>query len=334
MLWVGTYQQKGGRGLYPVSVKDGAIELGPPEQRIANASFAVWNGRTRSAYFVDEQAGSVSAWGLVGASWEARGRQSTGGAQPCYLSLHPAGAALAAANYGDGSVALIELEPESGALGRLLQVRHATGQGPNRERQAGAHAHCALFSEDGDTLLHVDLGADRVFAYGLEGERLGEPELALEAPPGSGPRHLVLLPGGTRAVLLCELSAELHLLQRNDNRLAILDTIGTAPEPGSKDNLGGHLGLDPDGRILVTNRGHDSLVSFAITDGRLQRLGWTRTGGESPRHFQVGSAGVLVAHEESGELTLLAHPADSSASASPLARADLPGAVFILDTGD
>ena len=324
MLWVGTYEAKGGQGLYPVACSPaGRIEVGEPERRIANASFAAWCPRTRTAYFVNElDEGRVSAWGHVNGTWHPRGTQPTGGQLPCYVSLAPSGRYLAVANYGDGSVALFARDFATGSLGDQLAVRRAFGHGPNPERQDGPHAHCALFSEDGATLFHVDLGADHVFAYPIAESSLGEPQVAFTAPPASGPRHLLLLPGRARALLSCELSAELLLLERDGPRFQTLHTVKTAPSPEPADNLGGHLGLAPNGDVLVTNRGHDSLARFALTGDRLEPRECTATGGSSPRHFHIGPVGTLIAHEESGTLALIG-PAGTT-------TAELPGAAFIL----
>ena len=331
MLWVGTYTEKGGRGLYPLEHSNGALTLAAPETLITNASFAFWSPSTRTAYFVDEQdEGRVAAWSLVDSTWEPRGTQRTGGSQPCYLSLHPDRTLLAAANYGDGSLALIELDPASGRIGDLADLVRMAGKGPNPERQDGPHAHCALFDERGELLFHVDLGLDRVFCHRVEGGRLRDAEVAFEAPPGSGPRHLALHPDGRHALLLTELSGELILLERRGAELELLHSTKTLPEP-HEGNLGGHLAVTPDGRVFVTNRGHDSLVSFSLAHGRLERCGWVHTGAASPRHFHLSGGDVLVAHEEGGGVSRVPVPTAGTSGSGPAQLVPVPGAAFILD---
>lgn len=330
MLWLGTYEAKGGKGLHPLERAEERLGLGAPDRRIGNASFGAWNARGRIAYFVDEQeAGRVTAWTYRAGGWHPHGAHGTGGALPCYLSLDPSRAFLAVANYADGSVALIDLERETGRIGELADIRRGSGRGPDPDRQAGPHAHCAVFDEQSRWLYHVDLGLDRVLRYRLEDGRLGEAETAFEAPPGSGPRHLVLHPDRKHALLLCELSAELMLLERSGTGFVCREAVKTAPEP-SAGNLGGHLALAPDGRVLATNRGHDSLVAYAIEQGRLRRHGWIRTGGRSPRHFHAGDRHVLVAHEESGTVTLVPMPEADADPRPPAASVAAPGAAFIL----
>lgn len=331
MLWIGTYAAKGGAGLYPVERSDGALRLGDPERGIANASFGVWCAATRTAYFVDErEAGRVAAWRRDGGRWLAIGAAETGGALPCYVSLSPDRRRLAAANYGDGSVALIGVDAETGQPGKIIDIVRHAGQGKDPERQEGPHAHCAVFNEDGRRLYHVDLGLDRVFVYEIAEGRIERRETALVAPEGSGPRHLAFHPDGAHALLLCELSAELLLLRRGSDGLSVIHALPAAPGGGGSDNLGGHLAIAADGSILVTNRGHDSLAAFVITGGRLERRGWTHTGGKSPRHFHAEGGHVLVAHEESGSISWLTRPSAED-DPGPCQTAPVPGAAFIVD---
>ena len=329
MLWVGTYRAKGGQGLYPVEIDGANLQVGAPETGIVDASFAVWDRAAQTAYFVAEQNdGRVTSWRRDGSGWRRTGEQASGGALPCYLALDRERRLLAVANYGDGTIALLRIG-EGGEVADLLDRARQDGSGPDRDRPAGPHAHCALFDPVDRSLLHVDLGLDRVFRYATARERLGQPETAFEAPPGSGPRHLLFHPDGRHALLLCELSAELLLLERSGPRFALRHAVKTCPEAEPADNLGGHLALAGD-RVLVTNRGHDSLVAFAIAGGRLERGGWTRTGGKSPRHLHPVGERILVAHEEGGSVAWLELPDRDGAAGTP-ETARLPGAAFVLE---
>lgn len=334
MLWVGTYQRRGGRGLHPLTCVGDTLSLGTPETRIANASFGAWSRRRRIAYFVDEQdAGRVTAWRRDSGEWQESGEHGTGGALPCYLDLHAKLGLLTVANYADGALALLQLDPATGQIESLADLKRPNGRGTDPERQRGPHAHCAVFDPNGQSLFHVDLGLDCIFRYPLDHGRLGEAEVAFAAPAGSGPRHLLLLDGGRQALLLCELSAELVLLDRRANGFVHRQTIGTAPEPAT-DNLGGHLALRPDGLVLVSNRGHDSLAAFRLEGDGLVPAGWVRTGGTSPRHFHPGQSAVIVALEESDSLSLVPMPQPGWKGRGPIQETALPGAAFIFETSE
>lgn len=329
-LWVGSYRKKGGAGLYPLQRNATDINVGSAEPRIANASFAVWSRRHRLAYFVDEQQqGRISIW-RHDRGWRQLHDMPSGGSLPCYLALSPDNRWLACANYGDGAIAIFRLDKKTGVPIEQTASFKPQGRGLDPERQDGPHAHCVIFHEQGDGLYHVDLGLDRVFRHTLRDGAIVRSDVALATPPGSGPRHLLLHPQGL-ALLVCELSAQLMLLRLEESSFDCLHSVPTVPEATSKDNLGGHLAVGPQGEVFVTNRGHDSLVQFAVRGDSLERLGWQHTGGKSPRHLQLTSGFALVAHEEGGGLTRVPLPG-SDGQAEPLAP--IPGAVFILAIPD
>jgi 6-phosphogluconolactonase len=332
-LWVGTYAERGGGGLYPVEIRGCGLHLGQPEPSIANASFGLWSRRHSLAYFVDEQeAGPVTASKRIAGGWEEMVASGSGGALPCFLALHPPGTHLVVANYADGSVALLRLDPRTGLIRELVDVQRPSGSGADAQRQRGPHAHCVRFSEDGRSLYGVDLGLDLVVRCPLAEDRLGAPTTAFAAPPGSGPRHLLFQRGGKTALLLTELSAELFLLDHTaGGGFACVDRVALLPEPCAGDNLGGHLKWDrATGDALVTNRGHDSLVAFAVRNTALRPKDGTFTGGASPRHFWSAGKVALVAHEESGTVSLVSR-SEGDRAATPMATVTVPGAAFVLE---
>lgn len=328
-MWVGTYEKKGGGGLYPLATNAG-LTLGTPEPAIRNASHGVWCEEFRTAYFVEEQeAGRVAAWRRENDRWTFLSAIESGGGMPCYVSLAPDRRHLGVANYADGAVALLELDPATGGLFRCRDVARQPGRGPHPERQTGPHAHCAIFDEDGSHLFHVDLGLDRIFAYAIDGGKLTQAWTAFEAPAGSGPRHLLLDPDGQHALLLCELSAELMLLARAASGFACIDRILISDKNPASGNLGGHLALDDDGRVFVTSRGKDEIVAFTHDGARLRREGAQRTGGSSPRHFLLTAGDPIVANEVSGTVCRLR----ADAGGAPLTQR-VPGAAFLINISE
>ncbi|VWX55133.1 beta-propeller fold lactonase family protein [Novosphingobium sp. 9U] len=326
--WVGSYREKGGEGFYRLERDGGRLMLTGCERAIEDASYVVWSDRHRLAYMVEEkEEGRIATWRFDGA-WEHVASLPSGGALPCFLSLSPDGHTLACANYGDGTLTTFALDPESGAPRQLLSSYRPSGHGPVPERQEGPHAHCAVFDGD-DVLYHVDLGLDRVFRHELERGRIVASAPAFSAPSGAGPRHLLLHPDAEHDLLVCELSAQLLLLRREGPDFACVGAVPTCPHDGVRDNLGGHLALDRDGTVLVTNRGHDSLVRFAIDGEQLHLREWSHTGGSSPRHLMVDRGQVIVAHEEGGGV---AHVSLNAQDACRIAN--IPGAAFLIEIPD
>src|SRR5262245_65804792 len=63
-------------------------------------------------------------------------RQSTHGADPCHLEIHPRGEYLLSANYSSGSVVVHPIA-EDGSLGEAVQVGQHTASGQRTARPDG-----------------------------------------------------------------------------------------------------------------------------------------------------------------------------------------------------
>lgn len=328
-LWVGTYARRGGEGLYPLVVGEGSeLEVGTPTQHISNASFALVHPRLPMAWFVNEQEdGRVVAATSSEAGWEILSDVPSGGSLPCFLARHPWRELLAVANYGDGMVALLPTDPSTGVLSPPTTRVVQPGRSHDSERQNGPHAHCVVFSPDGEWLYHVDLGLDRVLRYAVKGTELAQAKIVFEAPAGWGARHLAFLPDQRHALLMCEMAARCLLLRLDGGRFTLCGCVSTAPD-GERHNLGGDLRVVAADAALVTNRGHDSVALLRIAGDQLVRGGVRFSGGTSPRHVLVLGEQMLVAHEEAGGVVLLPLP---GAVGTFMKSAPIRGAAFILE---
>lgn len=221
----------------------------------------------------------------------------SGGSFPCHLAVDPTGRWLAVANYGDGTVVAYRLD-EAGipAYGPLPFPNE--GDGPDRERQAGPHAHQVVFGPGG--VLHTtDLGTDEVRRFLAGDELVPHPDGPVRLMPGSGPRHLARRDGTWFVV--GELDGTVAAYDDDWRELARVPASGT----GEK-NCPSHIEVSADGRRLyVGNRGPDTLSVFAIDGGRLTYVAEVRSGGSWPRHFALAGDRVYVANERSNEIAVL-----------------------------
>jgi len=335
-LWVGTYANAGGEGLYPLSYDpQRGFSLGDTSKVAANASFGIWSPRHGLHYLVDETTlGSVGAYRWEQGQWHKLGEVPSDGRAPCYVAVDPDGDRLAVANYASGSIALFDLDPgglpvEPGA------VWANAGTGPDPDRQEAPHLHCVRFSPDGGSLYAVDLGTDQVVRFSVEATAtLQHSEIAYAAPPGTGPRHLVFHPSGGAALLLSELASTLALLKVDGRELRARATCSTLPQDFAGESLGGHLALNASGdRAYVTNRGHDSIAVFAVDaeTSTLELLQHIASEGSSPRHLLLleGERLVFTAHEKDGTVSAF-DLADDGTLSSTGHSCRVPGAVFLL----
>jgi 6-phosphogluconolactonase len=331
-LHVGSYRSRGGAGVYALHLDADQFVRGGVYSDAQDASWAVQSARTRLVYVVEEaEVGRIGVHRFNGSAWHRIARVETDGALPCYLALDPAERKLAATNYGSGSIAVFDLREDGLPAGPAV-VRQHTGSGPVHDRQASAHAHCALFAPDGG-LYHVDLGSDQILRYAVRADgTLDQPTVAFAAPAGSGPRHLLFHPRRPLAVLVSELASTLTIFDLTERGLRERQRVSTLPPGFAGHNLGGHLGISRNGnRIYVSNRGHDSVAVFVWEDaGDCAPVQHASSEGVSPRHFRLLNNERLLAvvNEESDNVVLLEVGTDGSL-ASAGRQVDVPGAACI-----
>ncbi|MYS39275.1 6-phosphogluconolactonase (cycloisomerase 2 family) [Streptomyces sp. KhCrAH-43] len=339
-LYLGTYTSTspGGTGI-GVAAYDpaaGTITDRTVVTGVENPSYLALHPSGGTLYAVDEQQnGGVTAVALADdGTFRVLGTQSTGGAGPCHLSVHPGGRWLFSANYTSGSVAVHSLA-EDGSVGeRTDLVAHSSpAPGPGQD---GPHAHQIVTAPDGDHILAVDLGNDTVYTY-----RLDETEGTLEQVsyaalrPGAGPRHLTFHPDGRHAYLACEL----------DNTAVVCgyDPATGVLTPGAPQSTGTGSGTSYPAQFLVTadgrfaylaNRGHNSITRYAIEDGgaALTLIDTVPVGGDFPRHTAFSPDGTLLlaANQKSGTVTTFRVDTSSGAltpAGTPFAA---PAAVCVL----
>ena len=268
----------------------------------------------------ESTAGAVSAFGLrEGAAPVPLGAPLTsGGANPCHLTVHPGGDYLLTANYGTdtlpGTVAVHRLDAD-GRLVDLTDVVEHKGSGPVAGRQEGTHAHQVVVDPAGRYVLATDLGADTVFAYELDTDA-GKLKLvsASQLRPGSGPRHLAFTPSGDLVLSADELSSTVTC-HRYDAETGTLHELSRVPATAVADipNQPGGIATSDCGRyVWVTNRGADTVAAFRITGAELAPLGEVPSGGSRPRGLTAAPGCLLVANQHSGTVAVLGVSGDGS----------------------
>ncbi len=315
-LYVGCYTTAASAGIHVFDASDpsGHLDHRSHVDDIENASFLAVDVERSTLYAVSESAdqGSVVAYRMspTDGSLDRIGEAPSHGAAPCHVSTDADH--LHVANYASGSIATYLLH-DDGAIGDLVAHHQHEGSGPHA-RQSGPHAHCIVGSPTGTSVYAADLGADVIARYVLDGPdgAAMRPAEHTSMQPGSGPRHLTFHPRWPVAYIACELDNSLVACDVDDSgRLHRRSRVSTVPAGYTGDSTAAGIAVHPDGhRVYVSNRGHDSIATFAV-DGPEDTpvlMGHVSSGGRTPRHFAVHPTGrsMLVANQDSDTLAVFA----------------------------
>ena len=319
-FYIGTQHSGAGHGIYRSELDLGSGTLTEPRlvTRLADPSFVALHPVLDVIYTCSETTAIDACvvsfrMGPDGALVETS-RQPTGGDYPCYVSTDRAGTSLFVANYGGGSIGAYPLDP-SGAVGPVRMFERFDGARP-------PHAHWIRTDPTDRFFMAVDLGLDRILVYAIEAARTSaeaRPVSTFESPSGYGPRHIAFHPGGHFAFLVHEYANVLIALRWSDaGRLTESFSLSTLPEGFRDESVAAEVAVHPSGRfVFVSNRGHDSIATFAFDDrlATLTLVCHTPCGGHWPRHFRLDPSGqfLLVANQRSGSVVpFRVHEADGT----------------------
>ena len=218
---------------------------------------------------------------------------------------------LIGAYYGTGNWGVWPLQSD-GTIGERAMLIPHEGNGPNKNRQQGPHAHQAMISPDNTRIWITDLGIDKAMIYDFDAQTGAvKPSVpaSVSVHAGSGPRHLAWGKNGRFVYVISEMGSSISVFQGGRGLPGAIQTVSTLPADFTGYSTGAEVLLSPDGRFLyASNRGCDSLARFAIArDGTLKSLGFTPVSKE-PRHFTFDPTGrwLLVGNQQSRSIEVFA----------------------------
>ncbi len=235
------------------------------------------------------------------------------GRGPSYVSVDGSGRYVLAANYGGGFVEVYSLAADGSLDQQTAFVQHE-GSSVHPERQTRPYAHWFRTDPSNRFGLVADLGTDRVVVYRFD-EKTGK--LTPNEPPfykvtgGSGPRHLAFHPNGKWLYGAQELSNEVLAFTWDSKKgeLVQFQAVKTLPDDFKTANTAAEIAVREDGKFLyVTNRGHDSIVVYAIDakTGELTLKQRVPSRGKVPRYFTFDPTHhwLIVSNQEGGNLSV------------------------------
>jgi 6-phosphogluconolactonase len=326
LVYFGTYTGEKSKGVYLSRLDLASGALTPPELAgvTASPSFLAVHPSQNFLYAVNEignfqgkESGSVTAFAIDRKTGRltALNQQPSVGGGPAHLIVDKTGRNVLVANYGGGSIAVVPIGTDGALKPPSAFIQH-TGASVNPQRQKGPHAHSINVDPANRFAYVADLGLDKVLVYRFDADKgslvASDPPFA-SVEPGAGPRHFAVHPNGRFAYVINEIRVTVTAFRRDIDRgsLTELQTISTLP-PGQAVEPGystADVQVHPSGRFLYgSNRGHDSIVVFAIdeTSGRLTHVENRPTEGSTPRGFGIDPSGsyLLAANQRSDSVVV------------------------------
>lgn len=227
-------------------------------------------------------------------------KQSSGGENPVYVSVHKSGKWLVNGNYTEGSVSVHPLL-ENGKIDSMAQNFQYTDGSVHKERQTRSHVHSTVFSPQYDYLFLPDLGADKIRCYQFDAtlkQPLSEAKIPFtKTDPESGPRHFAFHPNQKFGYCIEEMSGSISAYEYVNGSLNKIQHISTHPDSITEGFESSDIHISPDGKFLyAANRGKENNIAiFSIDDkGLLTNIGYQSTLGKHPRIFAIDESGKFL----------------------------------------
>lgn len=228
-------------------------------------------------------------------------QQKTGGENPVYVNVDKSGKWLINATYNQATISVFPLL-ENGKIDSIAQhFKFTEGSGVNPTRQEKSHTHSAVFAPDYTTVLFADLGADKILQYPFDASQnkplIYNQSTFINTKPGSGPRHITFSKNGKLVYSIEELAGMISVYDFSNNTLKEIQRIATHPDKITEGFESSDVHNSPDGKFLyATNRGKENNIAIfkVLNDGKLESIGYKKTGGKHPRTFVIDETGKFI----------------------------------------
>jgi 6-phosphogluconolactonase len=264
-------------------------------------SFMAWRSPGNHVYAVNETGdGRVQAFTVNAAdgSLEPINDASSGGAGPAHVLVDPAGKWVFAANYDEGTAAVLPIQ-SGGGLGAAVDTQSFGAETMPHEvvlDPANRFAFVALKGDSSVAQFSVDQASGKLSA--------NDPP-RFYVPQGTGPRHIAFRPDAKSAYVITEQGSTMIACTYDAAKgtLKEMQTLSTRASGASGFNITAEVAVHPSGQWLYgSNRSDGNIVQYALdAQGKMSLVGHTSSGGETPRHFSFDPTGqfMLVANEDS-----------------------------------
>ena len=292
--------------VYELDTENGNLNKITGVKNIINPSYLTVSPNGKYVYACTDtktpNAGSVSSFEFnpENKSLTFLNKQSSGGENPVYVSIHKNGKWLVNANYTEGSVSVHPLL-ENGRIDSISQNFQYMDGSVHKERQTRSHVHSAIFSPDFDYLFLPDLGADKIRCYQFD-EKQKKPLTEAKVPfiktdLEAGPRHFTFHPNQKFGYCIEEMAGSISVYECKNGIFQKIQRISTHPDSIKDGYASSDIHISPDGNFLyASNRGKENNIAIFSIDkkGLLKNIGYQSTLGDHPRVFALDESGKFL----------------------------------------
>src|SRR5699024_946980 len=175
-----------------------------------------------------------------------------------------------------------------------------------------SHIHTIRKVPNTTKYVATDLGLNQLYFYEFDSQTSKLVLLkTLEAPKGSGPRHIAFHPFKNLIYVVNEYNSTVltYAYDKPIQHVHLIQELPTLPSDFTKDNYGADIHVTPSAKyVYVSNRGHHSITEYEVLqNGKLSFVGCTSTKGDWPRNFTIipNEQYILVANEHTNNIVVM-----------------------------
>lgn len=330
LVYIGTFtnetgsprSENHGQGIYAadLDLKTGTLSAPRLVAKIPSPSWMIIDQKRAILYttneyngFGDDRSGSVSAFAIDKPSGALTLiNTATANGAPTYIARDPSGKYIVTANYGEGSISVLKIRDDGGIGDVVDQIKTSGPRNPDTaddnppgqfyvSSHAHPHPHMVGFDPSGRFMIANDAGLDQILVFKLDpatGKLAPNDPPAFVEKPGAAPRHYAFSPGGRAFYDVMEQDSRLAVYSFDPDKgsFALRQKLSTLPDGFAGSNLASELLITKDGNYLyVANRGHDTIVAFAVQkDGLVKKIGEVPCEAEYPRSIALDPSGRFL----------------------------------------
>lgn len=268
--YLGTYTNKKSKGIYSFSFDSGKFTDIKLEAELGNPTYINRRGKEVFVVTKGNGEGGISYFIEDDDKLHFVNKVMNSNISPCYIISNDK--YIFTANYHEGKCHVYAV------IDGILQEVHNIMEDPSSK------CHCITLDKENKYIYVCFLGLDEIKIYDIEdGFKYTS---SLKFPKVSGPRHSVFSSDNRYLYVLSELSNEVFLFEKQNGNYILKQSISTLPKDFTGKSSSAAIRLSSDEKFLYTsNRGHDSIAAFKVSEGLLEIIDYYKTEGKNPRDF-------------------------------------------------